>query len=98
MAAKFTKIKLFEIETEEAKELADAVIEVGAQYNVVINPKVAAWLNLFGVASAVYGPRIALIVMMKQQSGKAAPAQSAQVAPAANNVTNIADGKIRYEG
>lgn len=98
MAAKFTKIKLFELEPEEAKELADAVIEIGAQYNVVINPKVAAWLNLFGVASAIYGPRIALIVMMRAQSKKAAPAQSANVAPVNSNVTNIADGKIRYEG
>lgn len=106
MAAKFTKIPLFILEPEESKDIADAIIEVAAQHNIVISARAAAWSNLFGVACAVYGPRVAMVAMMAKASRAGPPPQAANVRPqstadanevAVSNVLPITGGKMKFE-
>lgn len=46
------------IEEGEAAQLGKALIEVERQYPTRIDPRALAWINLLGVAGAIYGPRI----------------------------------------
>lgn len=45
------------IDDKESQALAVAIADVMAQYNIVVNPKVVAWVNLMSVCTAIYGPR-----------------------------------------
>lgn len=49
----------WQIDEEEAQKLAVAITKVQAQYNMVLDPKSAAWIGLIGAAGSVYGPRLA---------------------------------------
>jgi hypothetical protein len=53
-------------EESEAKPLADAIAEVLTFYDLAIDPKHAALLNLAFVAGAIYVPKIILIKMAKK--------------------------------
>lgn len=68
MIATAAKNPLIAITPDEGKTLAIAVIDVGKQYAVNINPKVLAWVNLIGAGVAVYGPKV--FVMLMQQSAR----------------------------
>lgn len=62
------------LEKEESKLLAEAVTDVGAFYNQVIDPKLIAWLGLMGVCGKLYGPRIGAFAMRKQMEKDGKPA------------------------
>lgn len=49
--------------TKESEKLGKAISDLSKCYGHVIDPKVAAWLQLGMVCSAVYGTRIAAIRM-----------------------------------
>lgn len=53
----------------EHDRLGEAITTVAAQYGHVVDPKVAAWMNLMIVCGAVYGTRYAAISMrLKMES------------------------------
>lgn len=67
------------LDQKEANAIADGVAKVAAEYDVRMDPKTAAWINLATVASAVYGPRgIAIFVRVSSEK----PART--TAPATN--------------
>lgn len=59
MVAAATKIDEIRLSPEESKQLAAALAEVNSHYNVVMDPKVIAWVGLTTTAASIYGPRIA---------------------------------------
>ena len=50
--------------------LADAILAVNAHYNTVIDAKMMAWINLGGVAAAIYGPRAFMLRARFQEAKK----------------------------
>lgn len=59
MVAAATKIDEIRLSPDESKQLAAALAEVNSHYNVVMDPKVIAWVGLTTTAASIYGPRIA---------------------------------------
>ena len=59
MMAGATKIDELKLSPEESKQLATAVAEVNAHYNVAIDPKVMAWVGLTTTCVSIYAPRVA---------------------------------------
>ena len=58
------------LETDEAKDLAEAIRELEKHYNIpVVNPKHMAILTLLGVAGRVYVPRAMAIAARKAGGG-----------------------------
>lgn len=72
MLAGMTKVEELQIDATEGKKLGDAVNTVLQQYNHVINPKMAAWVNLGMVSAAVYGPRY-MAVKLRHETEKQKP-------------------------
>lgn len=66
IAALVLKNPTIVITDDEGTKLAQALKNLGAQYNVNPNPAVMAWLQLAGVSVAIYGPRIALAVAARK--------------------------------
>lgn len=54
-----TKIDELKLSQDEAKQLAAAVAEVNSHYNVMIDPKVMAWVGLSTTCVSIYAPRLA---------------------------------------
>jgi hypothetical protein len=71
-----TGIGIMRLDEKEAKGLATAVSNLAAQYDMVLDPRTVAWINLLGVAASIYGPRILMIKaaqsMARQQAEQAA--------------------------
>lgn len=65
-----TRDDLWELTDDETKTLAEALGNVQDQYDINLDPKTQAWLELTGVAAAVYGPRIATKVLMSARKPK----------------------------
>lgn len=68
MGAAMLKTPELEISKDEAKQLADAVQAVAKEYNHVINPKTAAWIQLCIACGGIYGTRIVAIRMREKQT------------------------------
>lgn len=66
MGAQILKTPELEITKDEAKQLSDGVQAVAREYNHVINPKTAAWIQLCVACGAVYGTRIVAIRMREK--------------------------------
>lgn len=66
---------LFEVSPDESKQLAQAAKNLASHYNITVSPVVMAWIQLGATASAIYGPRVAILVAMK----KAEAAQNQQL-------------------
>lgn len=64
---------IWELTDDECKTLAQALGNVQDQYNISIDPKMAAWLELAGVGAAIYGPRVAAKVMMSARNAPKQP-------------------------
>lgn len=80
--AELTKTPELAVEKPEAEKLGSAMQDVAKCYGHAIDPRVAAWIQLGMVASAVYGTRIAAIRMRKR----------AQAREARLKVTSISSG------
>jgi len=72
-AAKFLNVAELELADEEVERLAIACQKVSEQYDTVLSPKMLAWLNLGGVAGAIYGTRIYALVARKKAEAPARP-------------------------
>jgi hypothetical protein len=70
MAAQILKTPELELDKDEGQKLGDAVQEVAKQYNHVINPKTAAWIQLCVVSGGIYGIRIAAIRIRETRERK----------------------------
>lgn len=70
MGAAMLKTPELEISKDEAKQLSDAAQAVAKEYNHVINPKTAAWIQLCVACGTVYGTRIVAIRMREKHSKK----------------------------
>lgn len=63
---------LWAITDKNGEDITDAVLDVFDQYKIKIDPKTVCWLNLLGVASAIYAPRItATIAVTRMQAAQA---------------------------
>jgi ribosomal protein S26 len=70
MGAAMLKTPELEITEKEAKQLSEAAQAVAREYNHVINPKTAAWIQLCVACGTVYGTRIVAIRMREKQTKK----------------------------
>lgn len=66
--ASVTANPIWQINDSEAAQLATAIEGIAAQYDLEVNPKVAATLNFAFVAATIYGPRIYLMREMAKQA------------------------------
>lgn len=82
MGAIALKQPMLQIDAKESRMLADAVIEVGKQYAVAVNPKLLAWMQLLGAGCAVYAPRAIMVIASRPKPApKGNGGQPAQPAP-----------------
>lgn len=83
MMAGATKIDELKLSAEESKQLANAIAEVNSHYDVVIDPKVMAWVGLSTTCVSIYAPRLAAYKMRESFEAK----------KKAENVTQKIEGK-----
>ena len=57
MLALYAKTPEIALDQKEAKLIAEAVANVGEHYDLTMDPKTGAWVNLFMVVGGLYGPR-----------------------------------------
>lgn len=73
MIALLLKQPSLQIDAEEATQLAKAVKEVLKYHRVNVSPQAMAYMQLAACAATIYGPKIALIVMMQNAQRKSKP-------------------------
>jgi hypothetical protein len=73
MGATFFGQPLLNLQEEECQSLAKALSDVMSQYNFAIDPKIAVWIQLLAVSSAIYGPRIAMLFAAAKAAKAAKP-------------------------
>lgn len=81
MMAGATKIEELKLSPEESKQLAAAVAEVNAHYNIAVDPKVMAWVGLTTTCVSIYAPRVASYKIRASFEEKKRKATEKQVAP-----------------
>ncbi len=72
--SEFAGIPELQIDRSESKLLAESLAELSSHYNFAPDPKVMAWVAMFGALGTVYGPRIAAMTVRKKtepQNGEA---------------------------
>lgn len=87
---------VFNLSEDEAKALAKAVAEVSKHYNVVVNPKTTALIQLVGTAGMIYFPRI-LHIRMERAMRKAKPVNPATPEDAAT-AEAMAGSRMDFSG
>lgn len=61
IASRLLRIDLT-IDQQEAEMLASGISDVAKQYDIAINPKLAAWFGLATAAAMVYVPRVPMVI------------------------------------
>jgi len=92
-----TKDDLFELTDDEIKSLAEALANVQDQYDLRLDPKTQAWLELAGIGAAIYGPRIATKVLMSARKPKEVE-EKPQEKPVARTAGNIVTPQGQMNG
>jgi hypothetical protein len=88
MGSMFFGIEELLLTGEESKQLAEAVNRVTELYDIpLMDDKTYAWLQLGMVASTIYGPRIAVVVMKTPKKGKSQQGKVVDM-PSPNAVAN----------
>ncbi len=64
-----TGISELTLSEDESKLLAEAAVNFANEFDLIINPKVTASLQLFGACAMIYGPRL---LMLKKRANEAA--------------------------
>lgn len=67
MGAGFLKVPELQIDSTEAKVLAEAVDAVQKYYDWDASEETIIWVNLVGALITVYGPRVAILTMKHNQ-------------------------------
>lgn len=91
-----TKDDLFELSDDEIRSLAEALSNVQDQYDLRLDPKTQAWLELAGIGAAIYGPRIAAKVLMSARKPK--EVEEKQEKPAPKTAGNIVTPQSQMNG
>lgn len=99
------KQELWEITPEEASKMATALATVEAQYNISLDAKTQAWINLAMVGGSIYGPRaIAHFYIARGQKAarEPQPVSQPQATKAKPNVNGfglgpLGSGDVRFE-
>jgi len=94
--ASVTGNPIWQINDNEAAQLAASIEGIAAQYDLEVNPKIAATLNFAFVAATIYGPRIYLMREMAKQTQpkpvkqqtENVPRETIQEAPVAHPIFN----------
>lgn len=101
-AAAAFRNEIWALSEGEAKALAEALITLEKQYPSKIDPRALAWVNLIGVAGAVYGTRFMALWMEAQARRKqqqrppvAGPPGSAPPQERPADVIHGAEGYVR---
>jgi hypothetical protein len=84
IAKELLRTPALEISEPESEQLAIAIGDIMALYSLTPNPKVMAWLQLAGVAGAIYVPRGAAIyasMKMRTAGANARRAQAGNINP-----------------
>lgn len=87
IAALLLKSPIIAINDVQGQELAIAIKDLAAQYDIKPNPKTMAWIKMAGVSAMVYGPKLMLVAQAqklereKRQSQKPAFMPDMQPAP-----------------
>lgn len=66
--AKFTGMPFMMLSEKEAVALGESICGVASQYDLTINPKVAAGLQLALTGAMIYGPRAVMFAEAKKQA------------------------------
>ncbi|MDE2104815.1 MAG: hypothetical protein KGL39_46695 [Patescibacteria group bacterium] len=77
-----------QLSPDEAKEFADAAVNVAKHYDIGASAKAIAWTDLAMVAGSIYGVRAMTIMNRKHDQQRQGPA------PAANGHDRTAAGAI----
>lgn len=77
-----------QLSPEEAKEFADAAVNVAKHYDIGASAKALAWTDLAMVAGSIYGVRVMAVMGRKQaaRSGMAPPRPNGVDRPAAGPI------------
>ncbi len=92
--ASVTGNPIWQINDNEAAQLAASIEGIAAQYDLEVNPKIAATLNFVFVTATIYGPRIYLMREMAKQTQpkpvkqQNVPRETIQEAPEAHPIFN----------
>lgn len=78
MAAMF--VPEMEISEEESKKLTAALAGVNSFYAQSVDPKMLAWVELVGVAGAIYGPRAMAFMLRRKMEQEAKPPKAGPLA------------------
>lgn len=81
MGAQILKVESLEIDKDEAKKLSDAIQEVNKFYNIPLDPKKVAMVNLMVAMGTVYGPRIMAARIKKNIAEAENPPAKSQAKP-----------------
>jgi hypothetical protein len=73
MAATITQLPFVQINEQEAAMLADAIENVSREYDLALDGKTGAFIQLAAVAAIVYGPRLVHYQKLKKQAQREEP-------------------------
>jgi hypothetical protein len=67
IAAKVTGLPFIKLDQQEAKILADAIAGVAREYDLALDGKTGAMIQLLAAGAIVYGPRVIVFQRMKRE-------------------------------
>lgn len=82
MVARLTGIGLIQIQLQEGMSLAEALESVSREYDLALDGKSGAIIQLIFAAGCVYGPRVMLYQAMKKRAAQGGTAEEAATAGA----------------
>lgn len=72
LAAMLSKNPIWEITDDESKKLAQAIKGVLKHHNIPISPVMLAYLQLAGIGTVIYAPRVAILIAVKKMQAEQA--------------------------
>jgi hypothetical protein len=92
IGAKVTGLPFVAIDAQEAAMLADAIENVAREYDLALDGKTGAFIQLIAASAVVYGPRVMQFQALKRQAIREARARAeaaAHVAPIPSAPTEL---------
>lgn len=93
LAAKLAGTDILVIDNHQARALTEAVLDVVQHYDLHVDPKLMAWINLGSIAAMIYTPKIMAITAQRVERKKRERAQrtAAAAAQASSAESSIMD-------
>lgn len=82
LAAKLAGTDVLVIDNHQARALTEAVLDVVQHYDLHVDPKLMAWINLGSIAAMIYTPKIMAITVQRAERKKRERAQRTAAAAA----------------